>query len=71
MRLGTGFLFGFGLQFFLAVVFAVLKNRFFTLVHSVASPACFSLAVVFTVLNNRFLPKYACFSLPGCFYRAE
>jgi uncharacterized membrane protein len=28
VRLVTGFLFGFGLQFFLAAVFAVLKNRF-------------------------------------------
>jgi uncharacterized membrane protein len=30
VRLGTGFLFGFGLQFFLAVVFAVVKYRFLT-----------------------------------------
>jgi uncharacterized membrane protein len=28
VRLGTGFLFGFGLQFFLAVVFAAVKTRF-------------------------------------------
>jgi uncharacterized membrane protein len=28
VRLATGFLFGLGLQFFLAVVFAVMKNRF-------------------------------------------
>jgi uncharacterized membrane protein len=28
VRLGTGFLFGLGLQFFLAVIFAVVKNRF-------------------------------------------
>jgi uncharacterized membrane protein len=29
VRLVTGFLFGFGLQFFLAAFFAVLKNQFF------------------------------------------
>ena len=62
MRLGTGFLFGVGLQFFLAAFFAVLKNRLLPWSQPAFPSGCFYRA------ENRFLPwSTACFSLPVVF----